>query len=739
MPPKTSPAWRFRVLAPSQKHVGPTHREHLATGGVVEPLVREAIQNSLDATAEGKPTKVALTLGEVDSTLAAPFLASLGPHLRATAHILPDGLPDPLAPIQFLAVEDFNTRGLEGDFRLHEETHADGSKNHFFRFWHLIGQYTGEVKRRGSWGVGKVVFANASRIRTFFGATKRAGDAAPLLMGEAGLTIHKLPDSPAAYDWYGYYANHERVEGEYVPMPISDPESLAAFRKAFKIVRAAPGLSILVPYIREDVDVNALAQAVIDNYFLAIVAGRLEVNIHVAGQAVRLEQSTIDEAVAEIEWSGGAKRRAEVKSLLELARWQNGLAEKQYTVLNPVGLGIGYQLSNASFPQNELERLSSEFAQRNPVAIKIPVQVRAKGGSRETENARLILQRDETLRKADVPHLRSGINISNLRGLGSGVRGLLIIGRDSDPQGQLDKLLQASEGPAHLNWETRGEGFDKAKALFEDAYKALVFMRNVVPAVCNLLASPSDDRDTKTLAPFFPDFEAIGLASGKSLGRKTETIPPSGVVQGIVEAVSFSQGKLVPVERAAVDVIPEAGEKSGPLKSMLTDGKGEFRFDSLSDGNYRIVAKKEDVGEAQKSVELAADCGIHVRLILRKPAPRKPYRSLPLDDGFRIEGNAEYSGQLKPITVELAYAAWGGSKSFRELDFSLYDDDAIAITWGGLREAARPEMIVAPNKLRVSPVAKDFHLEVRGFDRHRALHVDARTTDEAAGEEEKEE
>ena len=131
-----------------QKYVEPTHREHLATGGLVEPLVREAIQNSLDATLDGKVTKVVFTLGQAEAPEVRPYLKTLRPHLEAITRSLPEGIPDANESIRFLAIEDYNTRGLEGDSTVHKPLNSDGSKNHFFRFWHQVGQSSGDFKRR---------------------------------------------------------------------------------------------------------------------------------------------------------------------------------------------------------------------------------------------------------------------------------------------------------------------------------------------------------------------------------------------------------------------------------------------------------------------------------------------------------------------------------------------------------------------------------------------------------------
>src|SRR5690606_12254609 len=106
-----------------------------------------------------------------------------------------------------------------------------------------------------------------------------------------------------------------------------------------------------------------------------------------------------------------------------------------------------------------------------------------------------------------------------------------------------------------------------------------------------------------------------------------------------------------------------------------------------------------------------------------------------LDDGFAIRGNPEYAGALRPVRVRMAYAAWGGSKSFTEADFSL-NDVGMQVSFSGVAEAQRKDLIGAANVLRFTPVINQFYVEVRGFDANRALHVDARALDDEQSEQE---
>lgn len=724
-----------------EKRVEPTHREHLATGGLVEPLVREAIQNSLDATLAGQVTKVMFTLGQAGSTDARPYFDSLRPHLEAIRRSLAEGLPDLNETVRFLAIEDYNTCGLVGDSRLKDELNSDGTKNHFYRFWHRVGESSGEFKRRGSWGVGKVVFSNASRIRTFFGLTRRAGDEQALLMGDAGLTIHKLEGRNDVFDWYGYFAAHEQRNNHYIPMPVQDGEEVAAFTRVFGLTRAAPGLSILVPYVREDVKLDAIARAAIEQYFVPILAGKLEVIVRNGGQPITITNATIDAAVSRVTWpSKGVSTREEINKLLELARWQLSLASSDYVSLTSIDRP--YLLEQERFPQGTLQRLSDDYALGKRVAIRVPVQVRPKDGVPATEEVRIVLEHDEGLRASNVPHLRSGINISKMREQGGpGIRGLLIVGGDDlDTQGELDKLLQASEGPSHINWEQRGEGYDKARSLFDDAHKVIGFMRHLVRNIVELLATPPDTQDTRTLSMFFPDYDMEGAASGPgSRGRRGSGAgpgdrepqpPPAGVIQGIVRALMPSRG-LRPVDGAIVQLL----RTDAVLVSMRTDGDGKFRFEGLDPGDFTLVGSKEGVGEARRIAILPPEHGVEADMILRlAPTPRM-FVKVPLDNGFAIRGNPEYAGPLRPIRVRLAYAAWGGSKSFTEADFSL-NDAAMQISFSGVAESQRNELVSAANILRFTPVTNEFYVEVKGFDPNRALHADARALDDEQVEQE---
>jgi hypothetical protein len=127
----------------------------------------------------------------------------------------------------------------------------------------------------------------------------------------------------------------------------------------------------------------------------------------------------------------------------------------------------------------------------------------------------------------------------------------------------------------------------------------------------------------------------------------------------------------------------------------------------LASAGYEIVAEKQEVGRAEKAIELTPDYGMRVELLLRpEPAP-KMFVKVPLENGFGIRGNPKYAGSLRAVRVRMAYAAWGGSKSFADADFTL-DDESLTVSFSGVQETDRKQLIAAPNVLKFTPALREF-------------------------------
>jgi hypothetical protein len=160
-----NPQWRFRAMSRGEINVDPIEGEFFTTealGSLSDALIREAIQNSLDAGLPNEQVRVIISLCTSDQCLDLSkknhYLKDINDHLVSKN----SGIIDPPPrnePVDFLVLEDFGTRGLVGDIRENEDSEAGSgkSKNDYFYFWRNIGRAVEGSTARGRWGLGKTV------------------------------------------------------------------------------------------------------------------------------------------------------------------------------------------------------------------------------------------------------------------------------------------------------------------------------------------------------------------------------------------------------------------------------------------------------------------------------------------------------------------------------------------------------------------------------------------------------
>src|SRR5687767_8567773 len=109
-----------------------------------DALVREVLQNSVDARCGDGPVRVRLAIHDADEAPDALQLAHYFRRLRtplSTRQIVYDNAGAPQLPCRFLVVEDFGTRGLEGDTLLFRDPPlGDTARQYFYWFWRNIGR-----------------------------------------------------------------------------------------------------------------------------------------------------------------------------------------------------------------------------------------------------------------------------------------------------------------------------------------------------------------------------------------------------------------------------------------------------------------------------------------------------------------------------------------------------------------------------------------------------------------------
>lgn len=519
-------------------NVDPIEAEFFTTealDSLSDALVREAIQNSLDA---GKPqTPVLFKISfcppgqGLTGSIKERYLAGLQTHLVADNIGLTDS-PAPDVPMDFILLEDFGTRGLCGDIDQDEDTKADesGGKNDFFYFWRNIGRAVEGATARGRWGLGKTVFQAASRINSFFGLTIRETDRSPLLMGQSVLKIHW--SKGVKYVPYGYYGLFE----DGFALPTDDPDFVNNFYRDFSLRRKKePGLSVLVPFPEKEIEPRAVIQSVIVHYFFPILDRGLVVTINDGTKDHVLNARTIRNYVLKTDWES----RDSILSRLELTAWGLGLPEEDYAEVNPPLPGQAPKWDEGLFASGLLERLRQRLDRGEKVALKIPLTVQETEGVPRPSFFKVFIKREENLERGEDHFIREGVTIAGVSSLRqSGVR--VIVSVADRP---LSKLLGDSENPAHTEWQERSPKF---RGRYKLGASCLRFVKNSSREIVKILSRPVEGRDKTLLRHlFYLDIPPRTDSSG-SMGAPGDDGPkpdqPDVIAQDIFLALKRIKG-----------------------------------------------------------------------------------------------------------------------------------------------------------------------------------------------------
>ncbi len=494
------PSWYFKPKVPGDENREAIEGEFFATDAISRPgmaLVREALQNSLDARdAPNGQIVVSIRLsGEEEAAKAAdvsPFLDGLWDHLQADGNGLrADLIPEPTKDCPYIVIEDMGTRGLEGDparpFRP-----ESGAENHFYHFFRAEGQSDKDASNRGSWGVGKCVFARSSEINCMFGMSIRASDRRELLMGKATLKTHYLADGGHYQD--GYFGDRGPDPESHLVMPAEDRAIVEAFSKCFGLQRGRdPGLSVVIPWPDPAITSEEVIGAVLHDYFWPILTGQLEVMVEVpALEKVWLDAKSISEKVETI----GGELAAEVMPMLELAQWARGIAEDQRAVLPMPQANRSWEWNSDLIPESIAQELAQDLEQSRPISVRIPVTVRPNEGEHRPSHFDAYMVRDSRVDRGRPTFVREGIIVPKVDApYARGVCALVIA---DDPP--LAGFLRDAENPSHTEWQHQGSKF---RGKYVSGAGDLRFVKRSVHEIIRILNESEQEEDSTLLVDVF--------------------------------------------------------------------------------------------------------------------------------------------------------------------------------------------------------------------------------------------
>jgi hypothetical protein len=478
-------------MALSQVHTSEKFFNSDAVANRANAIVREGIQNSLDAAQDATTIRVRISVGIWSATKRADrlgiYLIGFHDHFDVPAVrnkiVAP---PGPEEPFRYLVFEDFSTSGLKGD-AAQWWPDEQGLANPFFNYFRAEGISDKTDGSRGRHGVGRLVFMFASRIRSIFGLTRR-GDGDELLMGTSVLRNHWLNQKPFLPDgWFGIRS----AEDPRLTLPVqSDSGFLAEFKTDFGISRGDQnGLSVVVPWLNDDVTVPEIVKAVLIGYFHPILRRKLTVEVvDETGSLLVINADTI-KTVIDMQ---PTELAAALKPVLSLA--EASLNQSERLMLAPPTAANAPKWSKDCVPEDVREQIHSKLEAGALAALRVPIQCRQKGKPAIDCQFDIFLQRDSSVTDGQIIYIREGIIITDVRPRRtSGIRALVVI-----DEGPLASFLGDSENPSHTRWEKESV---RDKYVYAPAH--LDYVVQSVPAILSIISEQQKRPDTSLLLDLF--------------------------------------------------------------------------------------------------------------------------------------------------------------------------------------------------------------------------------------------
>ena len=535
--PEKAAGWKFKPKTKDDMGIDPFQDEFFKTGyvgGISHALLRETIQNSLDAKiSNSSPVTIEISIFRnircKDNEDFQFFFQGLNEHLKAPNNGINDR-PDPDAAFDFLVIEDFNTTGLEGNPDRADNPEDGNSRENFFYFWRNYGRSGKSGKERGRWGLGKTVFSAVSRINTFFGLTIRESDDRSLLLGQSVLKIHAIDNQ--YFMPYGGFGRFGDSPGEqFFSVPIEDNLILEKFRFVFHIKRTTePGLSVIVPFPYQEITTETLKIGVIKQFFYPIMSGTLSVIIRENDQIIHLERDSVLTLLdnAPVLERTGENRDINLIKLFSFTKEAIELRPEEFVTLKePENLTDAPYWNDALFTDIPLQELRKKFDQGTVIGFRIPIKVQRKSHQSRVSWFKAFVQRDGKLSVAENYFIREGITISGISSFrDKGIRGMVVI-----DEGDLTTMIGDAENPAHTEWQ-------KDSSKFRDKYvhgpTTLNFVRFSLKEIIRRLMKPAEGVDKELLGDIFyvdipeerpPEEKPQKTPDKDKRGDKPETAP----------------------------------------------------------------------------------------------------------------------------------------------------------------------------------------------------------------------
>lgn len=412
---------------------------------ILETFIREFLQNLYDARkSNNKPARAKIRI-LTDNEFDLKYLESISEELEEPLEIKLSSISNK----RILVIEEEGTTGLKGDL----EIEAEGSDH--IGFWHNVGHSEeGKLssnRKSGSAGQGNIIYFGISKIFTAFVYTRRenAKSHEEYVMGKCELpsTWSDKNNKKKRYDFQGFWAN---ITKSKEVKPINDAAEIQKFKNSFKLQRnfSETGLSLVIPFIRDEINEEGLLKAAIKEYFYAILLGNIEIDVF--GQ--NLTRDTVMD-IADIY----APETKEYRNFLcecitisddEIVKVKETWIEEQKSE----------NLDDDSFEDLQvLNKAKENFGNGKVIALSFPTKIEEKG-KKKIHDANFKLYLTSSCSSEDRNVMRNGIPISKepkkRSPLGANFRSLLLIETD-----ELGAYCKRAETPNHTEFDPKRKSF----------------------------------------------------------------------------------------------------------------------------------------------------------------------------------------------------------------------------------------------------------------------------------------
>lgn len=519
-----TPQWHFDSIPAGGMERASITGEFFSKNTPLESVIREGIQNSLDAHADGKDAvKVRVYFSDIGATSLpaaeyAKYLVGAEDHLANPKNGL-SNKPGPDESCVYLVLEDFNTNGLSGNVEERPpESEDDRAKwnyhNYFFRESNSSKDNDGKL---GSWGAGKATFSRASRLRTAFAYSVRdiKGDQRRFLAARMTLNVHADADNVRwePHAWFGLEQPEDPSNKlRYTKTPILEKGALDAFAKDFCLSRGdKPGTSIVIPYLNLTTDdgkaafnKSNLVRAVVRNFLPALLQGDLVVEISTGDEhdKVVLDKDSVGKhsaALPEEPASDDDITKAHYAMIREAL--SDGFNPARVVTLKNANPGKTPWLEEPMFAGIDLKEVKKLLQSDKPVLFKVPMSVLEKNdGGKKVEPVedefKVIICRTEFPRQVKAVYYRIGLLIGGVRGTPKNSNYAIATLVDKGP---VAKMLVAAEPPSHNEWNQT----ERLKVRYDRPGDHIRYVREAAQFILSSVENSDNEADWDLLSDDF--------------------------------------------------------------------------------------------------------------------------------------------------------------------------------------------------------------------------------------------